>query len=114
MYNSTLSLTLGLDRQGWSIPCPCCCTSGKTLYPLYRRLGGLQCWSGRVQKFLPRTRIRSLYHPAGSNSLYCLCYPGPHFNHIQPLKPKSLICVPHTCFTGSYTFMVEEKWILNY
>jgi hypothetical protein len=26
------------------------CSPGKTLYPLYRRLGGPQSWSGRVRK----------------------------------------------------------------
>ena len=26
---------------------------GKTQYPLYRRLGGAQGWSGRVRKILP-------------------------------------------------------------
>jgi hypothetical protein len=30
---------------------------GKTRYPLYRRLGGLQGWSGRVRKISPPTRF---------------------------------------------------------
>ena len=36
-------------------PCPCRCTPvpGKIQYPLYRRLGGSQGWSGQVWKILP-------------------------------------------------------------
>ena len=37
---------------------------GKTRYPLYRRLGGPQGRSGRMQKISPPTRIRSPDRPA--------------------------------------------------
>ena len=54
MYGSTLSLTLALDGDGWSIPRPGCFTPGKeTRYPLYGRLGGPQGRSGRVRKISP-------------------------------------------------------------
>jgi hypothetical protein len=54
MYSSTLSLTLALDGDGWSTPRPGRFTRGKqTRYPLYRRLGWPQGWSGRVLKISP-------------------------------------------------------------
>ena len=52
----------------WLMPRPSHCTHGKeTQYPLYRRLGGSHCLSGRVRKistpsgFDPRT-----FHPVAS------------------------------------------------
>jgi len=48
---STLSLTSELGGGGWSTPRPSRFTPWKeTRYPLYGRLGGHQCWSGRVRK----------------------------------------------------------------
>jgi len=55
--------------------------SVKTGYPLYRRLGGLQGWSGRMRKILPPTGIRSPGRPVRSESLYRLSYSGPHNNN---------------------------------
>jgi hypothetical protein len=50
-YSSTLSLNSSLDGSGLSTSSPGRITTGKqTPYPLYRRLGGLQGRSGRVQK----------------------------------------------------------------
>jgi hypothetical protein len=61
-YTSTLSLTSALDEGSWSTPRPGRFTPEKqTRYPLYRRLGGPQCRSGRGLKissppgFDPRT-----------------------------------------------------------
>jgi hypothetical protein len=48
----------------------------KTQYSLYRKLGGPQGRSGRVRKIPPPTRIRSPNHPAHTESLYRLSYPG--------------------------------------
>jgi hypothetical protein len=48
----------------------------KTWYLLYRRLGGPQGWSGRVQKILPPTGIWSPDCPARSQSLYRVRYPA--------------------------------------
>ena len=59
---------------------PAALTSGKTRYPLYRRLGGPQGRSGRVRKISPPTGIRSPDRPARSESLYWLNYPGPPWN----------------------------------
>ena len=53
MYSSTLSLTLALDKGGWSGLRPGRFTPGKTWYPLYRRLGGPQGQSGPVRKISP-------------------------------------------------------------
>jgi len=53
-YSSTISLTSALDGGGWSTPCPGHFTPGKeTCYPLCRRLGGPQGWSGWVRKISP-------------------------------------------------------------
>ena len=55
MYSSTLSLTSGIDRGGWTTPHPGRVTPGKeTRYPLYRRLGGPQGRSGQVRKISPQ------------------------------------------------------------
>ena len=54
MYNSIFSLTSAVGGGGWLTP-----RSGRfapgleTRYPLYRRLGGHQGRSGRVQKISP-------------------------------------------------------------
>jgi hypothetical protein len=68
---------------GWLTPRSGRFTPGKeTLYPLYRRLGGPQGRSKRVRKmFPPPSGIRSPNHPARSESLYQLSYPGPHRNN---------------------------------
>jgi hypothetical protein len=77
MYCFTLSLT-SARRCG-------CLINGTSwsLYPperpgtqLYRRLGGTQSRSGRVQKISPPTGILSPDPPARSESLYRLSYPG--------------------------------------
>jgi hypothetical protein len=50
---------------------------GMTRYPLYRKLGCPQCRSGRVQKNLAPTMIRSPNHEARSELLKRIRYPGP-------------------------------------
>ena len=50
MFSSTLSLTLALDGLGVQRHAPAVLPPGKTRYPLYRRLGGTQEWSGKVRK----------------------------------------------------------------
>jgi hypothetical protein len=65
-------------RRGWRVsvtPLPLF-TAGKTRYPLYRRLGGLQGRSGHVRNISPRTGIRSPDRPARNQSLYRLRYPA--------------------------------------
>jgi hypothetical protein len=49
---------------------------GKSRYPLYRLLGGLQGCSGMAEENLT-TGIRSPDRPARSESLYRLSYAGP-------------------------------------
>jgi hypothetical protein len=56
---------------------PAALPPGKTRYPLYRRVGGLQGWSGRVREISPPTGIRSPDRPTRSEPLYRLSYPGP-------------------------------------
>ena len=77
MYSSTLSLTSALDGVGGQRHAPAALPPGKARYPLHRRLGGPQGWSGRVQKISPPTEIRSTDRPARSESLYRLSYRGP-------------------------------------
>jgi hypothetical protein len=51
MGSRDTALLLALDVGGWSVPQPVHVTPGKdTLYPLYRRLGGLQGQSNRCRK----------------------------------------------------------------
>jgi len=78
MYSSTLSLTSALDESGWSTPRP---------RPLYlEESPGTHCIGGWVgpepvwkgAENLAPTGIRSPGHPARSESLYRLSYPGPH------------------------------------
>jgi len=70
-------LTSALDGVGGQSHAPAALPPGKTRYPLYRRLGGLQGRCGRVRKISPPTGIRSPDRPALSESLYQLSYPGP-------------------------------------
>jgi len=49
---------------------------GKTRYPLYRRLGGPQGWSGQAWKISPPTGIQYPDRPTRSQSLYRLSYPA--------------------------------------
>jgi hypothetical protein len=69
MYSSTLSLTSALDGGRWSTPHPGRCTPGKEIrYPLYRRLGGPQGWSGWVRKIsLPPTLDSHTVQPLASS-----------------------------------------------
>ena len=66
--SSTLSLTSALDGVDGQRHAPAALSPVKTRYPLYRRLCGPQCRSGRVRKIPDR--------PARSESLYRLSYPG--------------------------------------
>ena len=56
---------------------PAALPPGKTQYPLYRRLGGPQGRSRRVQKISSLTGIGSPDRPARNESLYRLRYPVP-------------------------------------
>jgi hypothetical protein len=76
-YNSTLSLTSGLDVSGWLTPRLGRFTPGKECRcPLHSRLGEPQSLSGRVREISP-TRFRPPDRQACSESLYRLSYPGP-------------------------------------
>jgi hypothetical protein len=62
---------------------PAALLPGKTRYPLYRRLGGSQSRSGQVRKISPPTGIRSMDHPARSESLYRLSSPGSFYHEVR-------------------------------
>jgi len=53
MFNSTLSLTSALDGVDGQRHAPAALPTGKTRYPLYRRLGEPQGLSGRMWKMSP-------------------------------------------------------------
>ena len=96
MHSRTLPSTSALDRSGWSTPRPGRFNRGKTRYPLYRRLGGPQGRSGRVQKISPPpplTGILSPDRPARSESLYRLSYPGPRYLPIFPLNYTTVLLI---------------------
>jgi hypothetical protein len=69
---------------GWVVsvtPWPRFAPGKGSRYPLYRRLGWPQSWSGhkglRKNPFpLPGNEPRSPSHPVCSQTLYCLSYPG--------------------------------------
>jgi hypothetical protein len=52
-YSSTLSLTSALDGVGGKRHASAALPSGKTQYPIYRRVGGSRDRSGRVRKISP-------------------------------------------------------------
>ena len=85
--SSTLPLTSALDGGGWSRPLTSCFTPrGKNRYPLYRRLGGPQTWSRQVRTVSPPpTGIGSPDHPASSEVLYQLRYPGSYYHSLGNL-----------------------------
>ena len=82
-YSSTLSMTASLEgiewsaaRSGRTLP------PGKTRYPFYRRLGGPQGRSERVEN-LVRTGIRSRTVQPVAQSLYQLSYPANIMSAVQ-------------------------------
>jgi len=57
MYSSTFPSTSALEGVGGQRHDPAALPSGKTPYPLYRRMGGPQGRSGRVRKISPSPGI---------------------------------------------------------
>jgi len=73
----------------------------KTRYPLYRRLGRPQSWSGRVRKISPRPGfdLRTVQPVANRYTSYVI--PAPHCRSLARGK------IPHTHGTGG---CVEPVW----
>ena len=87
MYSSTLPSTSALDGgAGGQRHAPAALPPGKTRYPLYRRLGEPQGWSGQVGKISPPTGIRTRHRPDRSDSLYRLSYPGHYVTNTSVYK----------------------------
>ena len=81
IYTCVRSLTSVLELGGCSAPRPGRFTPRKEIrYPLYRRLGGPQCRSGRVWKISPPPGFEPQNCPARCQSLYRLSYHGPAIN----------------------------------
>ena len=86
-------------RRGWvvsSTPQPHY-TPGKTRYPFYRRLGGPQGRSGRVENLVP-TGIRSQTVQPVAQSLYRLRFSAHHHHHhhlVRRLKEERAILLFH-------------------
>jgi len=59
----------------------------KTRYPLYRRLGGPQGWSGQVQKILPTPGFnsRTIYTVASRYTDYAI--PAPSLYYMATVTP---------------------------
>jgi hypothetical protein len=101
--SSNLSLTLALDKGGWSTPRPGRITPGKeTRYPF---IGGWVApgpvWTA-AENLVP-TGIRSPNRPARSESLYQLRYSGPRSNArfgsfliMKPLKRTNDVIIKIT------------------
>jgi hypothetical protein len=107
MYSSTLSLTSALDGVGNQCHAPAALPAGLTLYPLYRRLGGLQGQYGRARKIsAPPGFVPGLFKPVQCSytgyaipancifpsALHILC----DFTHdsIHLIKlPQKVICI---------------------
>jgi len=71
-----LSMTAALEGDEWSAARPSrTLPPGKTRYPCYRRLGGLQDRSGQAKNLVP-FRIRSRTVQPVAQSLYRLSYPA--------------------------------------
>ena len=86
-------------RVGGQRPTPAALPLGNTRYPLYRRLGGPQCWSGRVRKISP--------------------LPGFHLRTVQPVASRyTNWAIPaHTwsCTSNkSQAYAVMEPCSVNY
>jgi hypothetical protein len=72
-----LFLNIGAKWGGWSTPRPGrSLPPGKTLYLLYRRLGGPQGRSGRVRKISPPPGFNHPNDQPVAQSLYRLSYPA--------------------------------------
>jgi hypothetical protein len=68
---------------------------GKTWYPLYRRLGGPQGWSGHVQKILsPLGFDPQTVQPIVSRYTDCEL-PGPHSKTLPTLNKVIVKCTVH-------------------
>ena len=78
-YSCTLSLTSALDGVGSQGHVLAALPPGKPRYPLYRRLGGPQCRSGRWQNISPQPGFDPPNRSARSESLHQLSYPGPQW-----------------------------------
>jgi hypothetical protein len=84
--------------------------SGITRYPLYRRLGRLQGWSGQVRKISPPTGILSPDRPTRSELLYRLSYPGPLKILYVKIKLQHKICITtkrYTTIIPNYHFEIN-------
>jgi hypothetical protein len=105
-----------LEGGEWSASRPGRFTSGKTRYPLYRRLGGPQGRSGRVRKFsIPPGFDPRTVQPVDSR--YNDWATGPKFNECNILKITSratffkLWSADHKWSSGS-VFVVLLDWTL--
>jgi len=85
----------------------------KTWYPLYRRLGKSQGWSGQVLKMSPLTGIQSSDHPAHSKFLYQLSTPSPFINQNISYKIKYKIPSPNALFSIAVFGFNHNFWVFK-
>ena len=76
MYSSTPSLTSALGEVGGQRHTLAALSPGKNPYPLYRRLGGSQGWSGRVRKISPQPGFEPRTVHSGASDYTDCAVPG--------------------------------------
>jgi hypothetical protein len=89
MYNSTLFLTSALDGVGGKRQASAVLPTGKTRYPLYKRLGGPQGRSGRMRKISPAPGFdsRTVQPVASCCTDYAIrCQLTTHLNIVRKIK----------------------------
>jgi len=79
------------------------------LYPLYRKLGGLQGRFGQMRKISPPTGIRSPDRPARSLSLYRQRYPA----HDHVMENYTVWTQKHSLISSSYTIKIYWNIVIN-
>jgi len=80
--------------------------------------GGWLGWSGWVQKFSPPTRIPTPGHPAHSESLHQLKYPGPpyhivlyvFYHHHAAIVLKIVSCVKAAFMSTEHLVTAAIRW----
>ena len=89
--------------------------SGKTRYPLYRRLGGPQGRSGQLRTVSPPTGIRSPDRPARSQSLYRRRYPAHYQKICIVVKQFCFVVTKHTKFQASAAMEMRSalSWVFT-
>jgi hypothetical protein len=102
-------MTVALEVGEWSAACPGrTLLPGKTRYPLYRRLGGPQGWSGQAENLVP-TEIRSqTVQPAVSRYTDWAGRPTHHiYTYLNP--QLTAVCQPDYYGIWKHLYVVKTS-----